>query len=132
MLLDPRSPLDGECHAWGYSEREDGVAPTGSPASFLCEGIEGDDYLKLKAGQAAPGLSGAPLVEAGRARVSGPPGRHRGHRVPVTIAGQSGARERQYPEMVSNGTGGPAEAALLSVPSEILEKKDLLSSGRSA
>lgn len=71
VLLDSRSPLDGECHAWGYSEREDGVAPTGSPASFLFEGVEGDDYFKLKAGQAALGLSGAPLVCPGRRAVVG-------------------------------------------------------------
>ena len=29
---------------------------------FGFEGVEGDGYLRLKAGQAAPGLSGAPLV----------------------------------------------------------------------
>ncbi|MGH3697517.1 MAG: trypsin-like peptidase domain-containing protein [Pseudonocardiaceae bacterium] len=71
VLLDTRTPLDEECHAWGYAKREEIVAPTGSPASFRFEGIEGDDYVKLKAGQAAPGLSGAPLVCPGRRAVVG-------------------------------------------------------------
>ncbi|MGH3844848.1 MAG: S1 family peptidase, partial [Pseudonocardiaceae bacterium] len=71
VLLDTRTPLDGECHAWGYAKREETVVPTGSPASFRFEGVEGDDYLKLKAGQAAPGLSGAPLVCPGRRAVVG-------------------------------------------------------------
>ncbi|MGH3869418.1 MAG: S1 family peptidase [Pseudonocardiaceae bacterium] len=79
VLLDPRGPLEGECHAWGYPEREDYIEPTGSPASFLFEGVEGDDYLKLKAGQAAPGLSGAPLVCPGRRAVVGAASRGRGH-----------------------------------------------------
>lgn len=55
----------------GYAERESSVAPTGSPASFRFEGVEGDDLLKLKAGQAGPGLSGAPLVCPGRRAVVG-------------------------------------------------------------
>ncbi|MGQ0773151.1 MAG: tetratricopeptide repeat-containing S1 family peptidase [Pseudonocardiales bacterium] len=71
VLLDTRTPVDGECHSWGYATREDGVTPTGSPASFRFEGVEGDDYLKLKAGQAPPGLSGAPLVCPGRRAVVG-------------------------------------------------------------
>jgi hypothetical protein len=71
VWLDARGPLDDECHAWGYSQREDGVDPIGSPASFRFEGVEGDDYLKLKAGQAAPGLSGGPLVCVGRRAVVG-------------------------------------------------------------
>lgn len=69
--LDIRTPVDGWCHAWGHSKREDGVAPTGSPASFRFEGVEGDDFLSLRAGQAAPGLSGAPLVCPGRRAVVG-------------------------------------------------------------
>jgi hypothetical protein len=36
--------------------------PVGSPASFGFEGVEADGFLRLKAGQASPGLSGAPLV----------------------------------------------------------------------
>ncbi len=71
VLLDTRLPVRGWCDAWGYSEREDGVAPTGSPASFQFEGVEGDEFLKLMAGQAAPGLSGAPLVCPGRRAVVG-------------------------------------------------------------
>jgi tetratricopeptide (TPR) repeat protein len=51
-----------ECHAWGYARREQGVDPAGSPASFGFEGVEADGFLRLKAGQASPGLSGAPLV----------------------------------------------------------------------
>jgi hypothetical protein len=51
-----------EPHAWGYGRREPGVAAVGSPASFSYVGVEGDGYLSLKAGDATPGCSGAPLV----------------------------------------------------------------------
>lgn len=61
--LYPGDPAGGvECHAWGYARREQGVDPAGSPASFGFEGVEADGFLRLKAGQASPGLSGAPLV----------------------------------------------------------------------
>src|SRR5712692_2062316 len=61
--LDARDPGgDAECTSWGHARRETGVDPVGSPASFGFEGVEGDGYLKLKAGEAAAGLSGAPLV----------------------------------------------------------------------
>lgn len=50
-----------ECYAWGFPEREPDHRP-GSPARFTVEGTEGDDFLRLTAGQATPGLSGAPLV----------------------------------------------------------------------
>ncbi|WP_345702201.1 tetratricopeptide repeat protein, partial [Streptomyces avermitilis] len=62
VRLHPGEPLGGECHAWGFPRREYGTVPPGSPASFHFEGVEGDGFLKLKAGQAAPGLSGAPLL----------------------------------------------------------------------
>lgn len=55
-------PAGAECYSWGYSILEEGVTPLGSPASFSFEGVEGSGYLKLKAGQAEPGLSGSPLV----------------------------------------------------------------------
>ena len=75
VLLEAQDPAgDHECHAWGYARREDGVAPPGSPASFGFEGVEGDGFLRLKAGQAAPGLSGAPLVLS-----LAPGGRRGGH-----------------------------------------------------
>ena len=51
-----------EPHAWGFSRREEGVAAVGSATSFTYVGTDGDGYLRLKAGEAAPGLSGAPLV----------------------------------------------------------------------
>ncbi|HEX2300307.1 MAG TPA: trypsin-like peptidase domain-containing protein, partial [Pseudonocardiaceae bacterium] len=51
-----------EPHAWGFGRREDGVAPVGSAASFSYVGMDGDGCPRLKAGEAAPGLSGAPLV----------------------------------------------------------------------
>jgi len=71
-LLEARDPAgDRDCHAWGYARREDGVAPVGSPASFGFEGVEDDGFLRLKAGQAAPGLSGAPLVCPSRRAVVG-------------------------------------------------------------
>ncbi|MEU8894927.1 tetratricopeptide repeat protein [Nocardia sp. NPDC048505] len=49
------------CHAYGFPPRQREL-PTGSPRSFDFEGSDGDGYLLLKAGQAAPGLSGAPLI----------------------------------------------------------------------
>jgi len=73
-LLDVRDPLDGECHAWGYARREDGVEPTGSPASFRFEGLEGDGYLRLKAGQAAPGLSDEDFAQKLADGLGEPPG----------------------------------------------------------
>jgi tetratricopeptide (TPR) repeat protein len=61
--LYPGDPAGGvECYSWGYARREQGVDPAGSPASFGFEGVEADGFLRLKAGQASPGLSGAPLV----------------------------------------------------------------------
>ena len=61
VLLAAADPV-GDCCAWGYPEREYGVIPSGSPATFVYEGLEGDGYIRLKAGQAAPGISGAPLL----------------------------------------------------------------------
>ena len=49
-------------HAWGFGRREDDVTSPGGAASFTYVGTDGDGYLALKAGDAAPGLSGAPLV----------------------------------------------------------------------
>jgi hypothetical protein len=59
-MAEPRR--GGEAHAWGFGAREPGVAAVGSPASFVYVGLEGDGFLSLKAGDAPPGLSGAPLV----------------------------------------------------------------------
>ncbi|MFC7220104.1 tetratricopeptide repeat protein [Streptomyces polyrhachis] len=67
-LLDPGDPgSEADCQGWGFMQVEGETDPAGSAASFRFEGIGGfqgvtGDYLKLKAGQAAPGLSGAPLV----------------------------------------------------------------------
>ncbi|HZN72885.1 MAG TPA: trypsin-like peptidase domain-containing protein [Micromonosporaceae bacterium] len=47
---------------WGFPRREEGREPPGSPASFVVEGVEGDGFVTLKAGEARPGLSGAPMV----------------------------------------------------------------------
>jgi Trypsin-like peptidase domain len=71
-LLCIERPIAGvEWQAWGYSEREQGIMPLGSPASFRYEGEEADGYLKLKGGEAAPGLSGSPLVCPRRRAVVG-------------------------------------------------------------
>ena len=51
-----------EPHAWGFATREHGVRAVGSPSSFRYVGEDGDGFLSLKAGEAPPGLSGAPLV----------------------------------------------------------------------
>ncbi|WP_349307841.1 MULTISPECIES: tetratricopeptide repeat protein [unclassified Streptomyces] len=72
VLLDANDPLgEQECRTWGYPPREHGLDPPGSPAGFRFEGVEGDGYLRLKAGQAKPGLSGAPLLCPARRAVVG-------------------------------------------------------------
>ncbi|HUK70842.1 MAG TPA: trypsin-like peptidase domain-containing protein [Streptosporangiaceae bacterium] len=60
-LLEARDPA-GECYSWGFPQVEQGIEPGGGPASFDFEGVTGGDFLQLKAGQTAPGISGAPLV----------------------------------------------------------------------
>lgn len=71
-LVEAGDPAgDSECHAWGFARREDGIDPVGAPASFTFEGVTGDGFLQLKLGQAAPGLSGAPLVCPSRRAVLG-------------------------------------------------------------
>ncbi|MEV4513940.1 tetratricopeptide repeat protein [Dactylosporangium sp. NPDC049525] len=59
-----REPVlpDDTVTGWGFARREEGRDPPGSPASFVVEGVEGDGFITLKAGEAKPGLSGAPLV----------------------------------------------------------------------
>ncbi|MEV6299131.1 trypsin-like peptidase domain-containing protein [Actinoplanes sp. NPDC051861] len=64
---DPASDVD--LHAWGYPRR--GRESPGSPASFRFEGVDGDGFLRLKGGQVAPGLSGAPLLCPRRRAVVG-------------------------------------------------------------
>ncbi|WP_155373679.1 trypsin-like peptidase domain-containing protein [Catellatospora vulcania] len=72
VRLDPADPAgEVDCHSWGFSARERHQLPPGSPASFRFEGVEGDGFLKLKSGQVAPGLSGAPLVCTVRQAVVG-------------------------------------------------------------
>ncbi|MGH3574492.1 MAG: trypsin-like peptidase domain-containing protein, partial [Pseudonocardiaceae bacterium] len=61
----------GEAHAWGFGRREESVAAVGSAASFQYVGVDGDGYLQLKAGDAPPGLSGAPLVCPQRRAIAG-------------------------------------------------------------
>ena len=61
----------GESHAWGFGRREEAVAAVGSAASFRYVGVDGDGYLQLKAGDAPPGLSGAPLVCPQRRAIAG-------------------------------------------------------------
>ncbi|QKZ17616.1 phosphopantetheine-binding protein [Streptomyces chartreusis] len=63
VRLAPTDPdPEQDCRTWGFARREYGIEPHGSPATFRCEGVEGDGSLRLKGGQASPGLSGAPLV----------------------------------------------------------------------
>lgn len=69
--IPPRPGEEQDCVAWGYARRELGVDPVGSPASFRFQGVEGDDFLSLKSGLVAPGLSGAPLVSPQRRAVVG-------------------------------------------------------------
>lgn len=61
-LTRDKPPRGSEPHAWGFGRRQPEVAAVGSAASFSYVGVDGDGYLQLKAGDATPGLSGAPLV----------------------------------------------------------------------
>ena len=49
-------------HSWGFGRREEGVEAVGGPASFSYVGQDADGFLQLQAGEAPPGLSGAPLI----------------------------------------------------------------------
>jgi len=61
--LDDRSPSsEGHPHAWGYGEREAGVTAVGAASTYTFAGVDGDGFLSLSAGEATPGLSGAPLI----------------------------------------------------------------------
>ncbi|WP_268838628.1 S1 family peptidase [Streptomyces indiaensis] len=73
VVLDRKGrPMPEEiCHGFGFPERESGLEPPGSPATFRFEGVEGDAFLTFKEGSADPGLSGAPLVSPGRDAVVG-------------------------------------------------------------
>ncbi|WP_051451920.1 FxSxx-COOH system tetratricopeptide repeat protein [Actinospica robiniae] len=68
QLPDERRPV----YAWGHTreEFEQAGGPRGSQATFTFEGLQ-QGFLKLKAGQAQPGLSGAPLVCPSRKAVVG-------------------------------------------------------------
>jgi len=98
VLAEPLRTV--EPHAWGFGRREAGVAAVGSPASFVYVGLEGDGFLSLKAGDAPPGLSGAPLVCPARRGVVGvmsvsrnPNDARGGWASPLTaLAGGQGAR----------------------------------------
>lgn len=70
-FLASGDPLGDDCHAFGFAVREEDVDPPGGPARFTFEGVEGDGFLRLKAGQAGPGLSGAPLLCPARRAVIG-------------------------------------------------------------
>ncbi|GIJ79840.1 Tetratricopeptide repeat-containing protein [Micromonospora phaseoli] len=64
-------PLGDDCHAYGFPPREMNAPSPGAPARFTFEGVDGDGFFRLKAGQAAPGLSGAPLLCPSRRAVVG-------------------------------------------------------------
>ncbi|MBQ1024940.1 tetratricopeptide repeat protein [Micromonospora sp. C95] len=64
-------PLGDDCHAYGFAARESTGPPPGAPARFVFEGVDGDGFFRLKSGQAAPGLSGAPLLCPTRRAVVG-------------------------------------------------------------
>ncbi|MGH3869709.1 MAG: trypsin-like peptidase domain-containing protein [Pseudonocardiaceae bacterium] len=70
-LTRDRPEHGSEPLAWGFGRREQGVDPVGSAALFNYVGMDGDGYLQLKAGDASPGLSGAPLVCPQRRAVAG-------------------------------------------------------------
>lgn len=72
VWLDETGPAGGrDVLAWGFAPRSPGEDPAGAAAAFGFEGIDGDGFLRLKAGQAARGLSGPPLVCPARRAVVG-------------------------------------------------------------
>ena len=71
LLADEYPHIGEELIAYGYTESY----PLGDSGSYLCEGISnhGTDgpLLKVKAGQAFPGMSGGPLVRLQAGKVCG-------------------------------------------------------------
>jgi tetratricopeptide (TPR) repeat protein len=114
VLLSPEDPLgEDECAAWGFPRREEEADPQGTTASFGWEGPEGDGYLKLKQGQAKPGLSGAPLVCPGRRAVVGVVVGTRG------AGGDLGAYASPVAALLLGGRGVPKQ--LTAIGDEIRE-----------
>ncbi len=68
VWLDPSIQSGDRLYTYGYPDD----APEGSPATFEAEGITGGvPFIKFKAGQVRPGLSGAPLLNWRTGKVCG-------------------------------------------------------------
>jgi hypothetical protein len=69
VLLDETVEVDDELYAYGFPK---GV-PSGSPGTFVAEGLQGGPPLliKFKSGQVRPGMSGAPLLNRRTGAVCG-------------------------------------------------------------
>ncbi len=63
--VQPNDPL----YSYGYSD----ILPDGDPVTLYCEGISGGEvpFIKFKAGQVRPGLSGSPLLNLRTRKVCG-------------------------------------------------------------
>lgn len=59
---EPLAAVRDGIHAWGFGRREDAVASPGMSAAYRWVGHDGDGTLRLHAGDAPAGLSGAPVV----------------------------------------------------------------------
>ncbi|MFF3691019.1 phosphopantetheine-binding protein [Streptomyces sp. NPDC002187] len=114
-----------ECHAWGFARREYGLTPVGSPASFRFEGVEGDGYFRLKAGQASPGLSGAPLLCPSRRAVVGVVTASR------NVESDLGGWAAPVAALLRGGPGVPGELAALGRELVTLNEQAVLA-GRAA
>ena len=93
-------------YAWGYARGDFEAASglRGSQTTFTFEGLEGG-YLKLKAGQAQPGLSGAPLVCPSRKAVVGVIGWSR------DLSSDLGALATPISALMDQATHGDAQLA---------------------
>jgi hypothetical protein len=69
LQLDKSVQLRDSLYSFGYTDEYS----NGDPATFECEGLNGDEppLLKFKAGQVRPGLSGSPLLNERTGKVCG-------------------------------------------------------------
>lgn len=69
VSLDESAQVGDKLYSFGYTDEY----PNGDPATFECEGFNGDrpPLLKFKEGQVRPGLSGSPVLNQRTGKVCG-------------------------------------------------------------